>query len=109
MPLFLITSLYDEGISPNCFRVVEADSKLTIVEQMLNHPEQWGYFLYRSLHQDLEDAKFTPQELLDWMERTHVDGDSSAQLRIHQITVQPLHELTTEPSFQRGALFSDFG
>jgi hypothetical protein len=30
MPLFPITNLYDEGISSNVFRVVEAESKLAI-------------------------------------------------------------------------------
>ncbi|SRR5579883_738062 len=109
MPLFLITSLYDEGISPNCFRVVEADSKLAIAKHMLGFPQQWGYFLYRSLHRDLEEGEFTPQQLLDWIEQSHVDGDSIAQLRIHEITVQSLQEVDTQPFFQRGALFSDFG
>lgn len=109
MPLFLITSLYDEGISPNCFRVVEADSKLAIAEHMLNHPQQWGYFFYRSRSEDMEDREFTPQRLLDWLEQTHVDGDSTAQLRIHEFTVQSLQEINTTPTFRGGAMFSDFG
>lgn len=109
MPLFLITSLYDEGISPNTFRVVEADSQLVIAQHMLEHPDQWGYCLYRSCHDAVEDQQFTPQQWLDWIERTHVDGDSEAQLRISAITVQALEALQTGPSFQRGTLFSDFG
>lgn len=52
MPLFLITSLYDEGISPNTFRVVEAASKQAIAQHMLEHPERWDYFLYRCFHEE---------------------------------------------------------
>jgi hypothetical protein len=37
MPLFLVTSLYDEGISLNGFRVVEAGSKQAIAQHMLEH------------------------------------------------------------------------
>lgn len=100
MPLFLITSLYDEGISPNCFRVVEADSKLAVAQYMLKHPQQWSYFLYRSPQLHLEDEETcTPQQWLNWVARTHVDGDSEAQLRIHEITVQPLESLQTNPPF----------
>jgi hypothetical protein len=109
MPLFLITSLYDEGISPNLFRVVEAESKLAIAQHMLEHPDQWGYFLYRSFHQELDGTTLTPEELLERLDRTHVDGDSLAQLRISEITVQALAEVNTAPSFRAGTLFSDFG
>ncbi|UBF28544.1 hypothetical protein K9N68_12085 [Kovacikia minuta CCNUW1] len=109
MPLFLITSLYDEGISPNVFRVVEAESKQAIAQHMLEHLEQWGYFLYRSFHESPMEDTLTPEQLLERIEQTHVDGDSVAQLRISEMTVQSLSEVFSEPSFQRGALFSDFG
>jgi hypothetical protein len=109
MPLFLITSLYDEGISPNCFRVVEAESKLAIAQHMLQHPQQWEYFLYRSFHEEAWDAELTPEQLLERISHTHVDGDSTAQLKISEINVQQLSEVNTEPSFRAGALFSDFG
>ena len=109
MALFLVTSLYDEGLSPNCFRVVEADSKLAVAQHMLEQPQQWGYFLERAFHQTLVDQTFTPQQWLDHLERTYVDGDSAAQLRLYEITVQPLKALDTQPSLHSGALFSDFG
>ncbi len=109
MALFLVTSLYDEGISPNSFRVVEADSKLAVAQHMLEQPHCWGSFLARSFHETLADQTFTPQQWLDYLEHTYVDGDSDAQLRIHEITVQPLQAVDTQPSFQPGALFSDFG
>ncbi|MBD2465736.1 hypothetical protein H6G89_32630 [Oscillatoria sp. FACHB-1407] len=109
MPLFLITSLYDEGISPNLVRVVEADSALAVAAHMLYHPEQWEYFLYRSFKEDLPIGSLTPEALLERINQTWVDGDSSAQLRITPITAQPLEAITTTPSFQPGAIFSDFG
>jgi hypothetical protein len=109
MPLFLITSLYDEGISPNLFRVVEAESKRAIAEHMLEHSEAWGYFLYRSFHEESEAGALTPEQLLARIEQTQVDGDSVAQVRISEITIQPLSEISTMPSFRAGSLFSDFG
>ena len=109
MALFLVTSLYDEGISPNTFRVVEAESKLAIARHMLERPHQWGYFLGRSFREELESEALTPTQLLERIERTHVDGDSVAQLRISGVTVQSLNEVNTTPSFKSGAMFSDFG
>jgi hypothetical protein len=109
MPLFLITSLYDEGISPNLFRVVEAESTLAIAQHMLEHPNQWSYFLYRSFHQEVVGQSPTPAQFLERIEHTHVDGDSTAQLRITEVRVQSLAQLDTNPAFRPGTLFSDFG
>lgn len=109
MPLFLITSLYDEGISPNVFRLVEAESKRVIAQHMLEHPDQWDYFLYRSFHEERLEPTLTAEQLLERMEQTHVDGDSVAQLRLSEVAVQSLDEVLATPSFQSGALFSDFG
>ena len=109
MPLFLITSLYDEGISPNLVRVVEAESALAIAVHMLHHSNQWGYFICRSFGQDLPLGILTPEELLERIQRTYIDGDSSAQLRITPITVESLEAIVTTPMFQPGAMFSDFG
>lgn len=109
MSLFLITSLYDEGISPNLCRLVEAESKLAIAQHMLEHPDQWGYFLYRAFYQEGVDEALTPEQLLERIDRTHIDGDSLAQLRISEIAVQTLDEVNTNPSFRAGTLFSDFG
>ena len=109
MPLFLVTALYDEGISPNLYRLVEAESKLAVAQHMLEHPEQWGYFLFRAFHRELDDIELTPETLLERIERTHVDGDSSAQLRISDIAVESLDQINTDPTFRPGTLFSDFG
>jgi hypothetical protein len=109
MPLYLVTSLYDEGISPNLFRLVQADSALAVAAHMLTHPDSWGFFLRRAFGEDLPLGILTPDTLLERIERTHVDGDSSAQLRISPVTVQSLDEIETDPSFRPGAMFSDFG
>ncbi len=109
MPLFLITSLYDEGISPNLLRVVEAESPQAIAAHLLQHPEQWDYFLHRSFSEDLPLGTLTPEALLERIQRNSVDGDSTAQLRITPIAIESLDALSTAPSFQPGAMFSDFG
>ncbi|MBU7587513.1 MAG: hypothetical protein KAF91_32605 [Nostoc sp. TH1S01] len=41
MPLFLVTSLIDEGMYDNDFQLVEAESNLAIAQHMLAHPHQW--------------------------------------------------------------------
>lgn len=109
MPLFLITSLYDEGLSPNTMRVVEAESDLAIAAHILHHPDRWGYFLRRSFGEDLPLETLTPETLLERINSSSIDGDSIAQLRITPITVQPLDKVTTGPRLQPGTLFSDFG
>lgn len=40
--LYLITSLFDEGIYESSFRVVEAESELEIAQHILAHPSQYG-------------------------------------------------------------------
>jgi hypothetical protein len=111
MPLYLVTSLYDEGISPANFCVVEAASKREIAVHMLAHPEQWAFFLQRALPRDwrgagphlgslldcAHDPGMTPERFLELIDMTWVDGDSAAQLAIHEITVSPLAAVQTQP------------
>jgi hypothetical protein len=111
MPLYLVTSLYDEGISAANFRVVEAASKRDIAVHMLEHPEQWAFFLRRSFPRDwrgagphlgslldcTHDLGMTPERFLELIDMTWVDGDSAAQLAIHEITVSPLAAVHTQP------------
>jgi len=101
MPPYLVTSLYDEGISAANFRVVEAASKRDIAAHMLAHPDQWAFFLQRSFPQDwrgggpnlgslldcARDPAMTPERFLELIDMTRVDGDSEAQLAIHDSTV----------------------
>jgi hypothetical protein len=95
MPLFLITSVCDEGVSATSFKVVEADSRLSIAQNILDHPYHWERFLRRTkLWWDLtyypykygEPRGWTAADLLSQIDATHVDGDSSYQFRIHEIT-----------------------
>ena len=111
MPLYLVTSLYDEGISTANFCVVEAASKRDIAVHMLTHPEQWAFFLGRAFPRDwrragshlgslldcTRDPVMTPERLLELIDMTWVDGDSAAQLAIHEITVSPLAAVHTQP------------
>ena len=109
--LYLITSLIDEGIYESSFRVVEAESELEIAEYILAHPAPWQWFLERSYPRDwqnprfsvgslwdcVQDPQMTPGKLLELIKMTSVDGDSTAQLAIHKITVNKLSEINTDP------------
>lgn len=106
--LYLVTSLYDEGIYPDNFRVVKAESELKIAADMLAHPSRWQEFLahvfsarlekteffYGSLWDCIREATMTPERLLELIKMTRVDGDSEAQLAINQITVEQLFEVS---------------
>ena len=94
MPLFLITSVCDEGVSATSFKVVEAESRLVIAQHILDHPHDWKRFLSRTkLWWDLtyypykygEPRGWSPDDLLAQIDSTHVDGDSEYQFRIHEI------------------------
>jgi hypothetical protein len=111
MPLFLITSLFDEGMYESDFQVVEAESKLAIAQHMIDHPTQWENYLNRSYPRDWRDPGFyvgtlwdcvqnpemTAERFLALIEMTSVDGDSSSQLRIVEIAVKQLSEVDTNP------------
>lgn len=103
MPLFLVTSVMDEGVAGSDFVVVDAPSKLAIAQQMLQQPERWKIFLQNAYPQDAEgrtnsgslwemilERQVTPEQLLSFIQRTYVDGDSGAQMRIHATTITPL-------------------
>jgi hypothetical protein len=94
MPLFLITSVCDEGVSPSTFRVVEAPSRLAIAQHMLDHVYEWERLLRPTkLWWELtcypykygEPRGWSAADLLAEIDRTWVDGDSSNQLRIHEV------------------------
>lgn len=86
MPLFLVTCVIDEGVYEDDFKVVEAPSRLAIAEWMLGDPFHWRDFLNPShLWNEVCDGEWSAEELLDRIDATHVDGDSDAQLAIHEI------------------------
>jgi hypothetical protein len=61
MPLFLVTSVIDEGIYPSSFRVIEADSQLKVVENMLSHPQRWQRWLESSYDKHGSESHITDQ------------------------------------------------
>jgi len=95
MPLFLITSVCDEGVYENDFKVVEAESRAEIAQNMLDDPYAWEDFLRSSsVWWDLTRYEYKYNEPLGWstddllerLDATHVDGDSEFQVRIYEIT-----------------------
>jgi hypothetical protein len=86
MSLFLVTSVCDEGVYPNSFRVVEAESREAVAADMLSHPHKWEHLLRNSAvwwdltyfeYKYKEPRGWSPADLLAALDRTHVDGDSS--------------------------------
>ena len=111
MALFLITSLFDEGMDESDFQVIEAESKSAIAQHMIDHPQQWEHYLNRAYPRDWQDHTFnvgslwecvhnpeiTSERLLELVDMTGVDGDSASQLRIFEVKVQQLEEVDTNP------------
>jgi hypothetical protein len=94
MPLFLVTSVCDEGISPSNFRVVEAASRLAVAQHMLDRVFEWEPFLRPTTlwweltyypHKYGVPRGWSATDLLAEIDKTWVDGDSTNQLRIHEI------------------------
>ena len=94
MALFLVTSVCDEGVSATRFRVVKAESRLAVAQDILADPMKWEWALRSTeLWWDLTchphkygpPRGWTAADLLARIERTWVDGDSRYQVRIHEI------------------------
>jgi len=111
MPLFLVTSLIDEGMYENDCQLVEAASMLAVAQHMLEHPHQWENYLRSAYPKDWQDRTFsvgslwdcvnqpdiTAERFLQLINLTSVDGDSASQLRIFEVKVQQLSEVDTDP------------
>jgi hypothetical protein len=98
MALFLITSLIDEGMYDNDYRVVEAESREEVAQHMIDHPNQWQSYLRSALLLAYaEQPDMTVERFLTLIDSTHVDGDSAAQLRIFEVQVEQLAEVDTAP------------
>jgi hypothetical protein len=103
---FIVASTYDEGLSDDFFKLVEAESKSAIIKDILAHPNRWRKFLDRSypnlrgfyyrqfcvapngdktLWELLNEQQLTLEALTDYIELTRVDGDSSAKLDILEV------------------------
>jgi hypothetical protein len=84
--LFLIACVCDEGVYENSFRVVEAPSRLAVVEGILRRPYDWGDYLRRShLWEEVRDGRWSPDELLTRIDASSVDGDSRYRLSLYEI------------------------
>src|SRR5262245_27588073 len=97
MPLFLVTCVCDEGVDETSFRVVEAQSRLSVAENMVRDPYRWKVFLERShFWGQVHDRWWSPDEFLKELANSHVDGDSQDQLAIHEITkIEPCESRVT--------------
>ena len=94
--LFLVACVYDEGVYPGNFRVVEAPSRLSVAAQIVKSPDIWSGFLHNAHLYDpivrgnrpyyADPCPVTAEEALRLIDHSHVDGDSRAQLSIHPIT-----------------------
>ncbi len=85
--LFLVTCVCDEGVYENSFRVVEASSRLAVVEYIRQHPDRWDDFLRRSaLWEEVRDGQWSAEELLKRIDSTWVDGDSRYKMSVYAIT-----------------------
>ena len=110
MPLFPVSSVVDEGISPSRLRLVEAESALAVAQTMLDRPDawtdlidytrplvlshgQWGVqigYQEKTLWEYIQEPGMTAERLLDLIQLTRVDGDSYAQVRITPLAIVPL-------------------
>lgn len=110
--LFLITCVPDEGVSQSSFVVIEAGSELEIAQHILSDPSKWECFLNAAFPHDWRNHRnsevslidciranpaMTPEELLELINSTFVDGSSAWQLRIHPVAVKLLEEIKTDP------------
>ena len=94
MPLYLISSVCDDGVDENSFRLVEAASALAVAQDMLDNPFAWESLLQNTelwwnltRYEDKygEPLDWTAAELLDKIEATWVDGGSRNEVRIHGV------------------------
>lgn len=94
--LFLVTCVYDEGVETTSFRVVEADSRLTVAQAIVDKPDIWSRFLHDAHLYDpivrgnrpyyADPCPVTAEEALRLIDRSSVDGDSRARMSIYPIT-----------------------
>ena len=116
MPLFLITSVCDEGVSANSFKVVEAESRLSIARHILDRPHDWEQFLRSTkLWWDLtyypykygEPRGWTPADLLARIDARTSTAIANTNFEIHEITV--IERLHGERAAGAGESGSDRG
>jgi hypothetical protein len=118
--LFIVASIYDEGLGMGLYQLIEAESKNEIIRHFYEHPEVWERYLERSypdvrgkyyrqfqvspdgrrtLLRILLEEQPTFAEFVEYCELTSVDGDSAARLDILPVPVTTLDSLKqTDPA-----------
>lgn len=94
--LFLVSCVYNWGVTEKNFRVVEAELRFAVVQAIVDQPDIWTTFLRDSNLYDpivrgnmpyyADPKPITAEEALPLIDRSSVDGDSRAQLSILPIT-----------------------
>ncbi len=109
--LYLVASLFDDGIRESNVRIVRAESEFAIAEHILACPHQWQCFLEQSRPEDwqhpeqdlgtlwdcVQNSELTPEKLLTLIGMTRVQGRTAAQLAILPVRVDSLATLNTDP------------
>jgi len=100
--LFLVACVYNEGVEATSFRVVEAASRLAVVQAIVENPDIWSKFLHDAQLYDpivrgnrpyyADPCPVSAEEALRLIDRSTVDGDSRARMAIH-----PIAEILTLP------------
>jgi len=81
MALFLVTRVYDEGMSERSFQVVKASSRKAVAIHILTHYETWEYFITSSIfYLWLEDQDEGPKELWEKMNRVILNAEDRQKL-----------------------------
>lgn len=81
MALFLVTSVYDDGISESSFRVVKAPSREAVARHILAHCDTWEPFITSSIfYLWLNDPQVGPNELWESMNRVILNAEDRQKL-----------------------------
>lgn len=98
--LFLMTGVYDEGVDETSFKLYRARSRVHIVEVLLERMQQeqnemeMDMGLRHSMEEwGMDPAQVNAEQVLQRIDESYVDGDSSMQIRIFQIAENDIENL----------------
>lgn len=99
MALFLVTSVYDDGVSEGSFRVVKASSREAVARHILAHCDTWEPFITSSIfHLWLHDPEAGPMELWEGMNRVILNAEDRQKLM--KVFIPWLRQLSAETFLQ---------
>ena len=94
--LFLVSCVFGDGVCETSFRVVEAASRLAVVQAIVESPDIWNTFLHDARLYDpivrggmpyyADPKPVTAEEAMRLIDHSSVDGDSRARMSIHRIS-----------------------